>query len=49
MHTAEQFETLVNEFDLLHETVVGFDAEWTRKATVWIFHIICRILYLSSS
>ena len=28
---------MVKKFDLLHETVVGFDAEWTRKAMVCVF------------
>ena len=40
--SSQQFETLVKKYNLLQETVVGFDAEWTRKSPLSIVQLTFR-------
>ncbi|KAK8818618.1 hypothetical protein WA538_003929, partial [Blastocystis sp. DL] len=39
VRTCEQFESLVRQYNLLKETVIGFDAEWTRNTPLSIVQL----------
>ncbi|KNB46463.1 exonuclease [Blastocystis sp. subtype 4] len=42
VHSCEQFETLVEQYHLLDENIIGFDAEWTHNNPLSIVQLTFR-------
>ena len=36
VRSCEEFEQLVKQYDLMNETIIGVDGEWTRKVLLMI-------------